>query len=94
VPDPPVTHGDRALTAQYEQLRGGVLAGQADGWRLGLGVLRGKGLAGWMRVASAAGPARARPGTATPPSTSRRPPAGALAGEVVAVLAQMALAHT
>jgi hypothetical protein len=94
VPDPPVTHGDRALAAQYEQLRGGVLAGQADGWRLGLGVLRGKGLAVWMRVACMAGPARARPGTATPPPPSRQPPAGALAGEVVAVLAQMALAHT
>ena len=79
------------LVEQYERLRGGVLAGQADGWRVGLGVLCGKGLAAWMHAVSAAVPAPTGPGTApTPPF----PPPGALTGEVVTVLAQMALAHT
>jgi hypothetical protein len=92
VPDQPADHADGTLAAQYEQLRGGVLAGQADGWRRGLAVLSGKGLAAWMRVASTAQPP-ARPIAATPPA-DRQPPSGPLAGEVIAVLAQMALAHT
>jgi hypothetical protein len=88
VPDQPIDRGGRALAEQYEQLRDGVLAGHADGWRRGLGVLSGKGVAAWMRVAGPAAPARL--GSA---ATPRQPPCGALAGEVVAVLAEMALAH-
>jgi hypothetical protein len=32
------------LAVSYEQLRGRVLAGQPDGWRLGHGLLVGKGM--------------------------------------------------
>jgi hypothetical protein len=83
------------LVEQYERLRCGVLAGRADGWRVGLGVLCGKGLAAWMHAVSAAAPAPTSPGTATAqePSPPTAPP-GSLTGEVVTVLAQMALAHT
>jgi hypothetical protein len=34
-----VVRGEAALTAQYEQLRQIALAGHAEGWRHGLGVL-------------------------------------------------------
>jgi hypothetical protein len=83
---------DEALTERYEQLRQTVQggSGHADGWRHGLGVLTGRGMAAWMRVS----PDRTAP--ATPPATdpSRTGPArDTLAGQVVAVLSQMALAH-
>jgi len=95
VPDTSRPRPDPALAGQlaeqYERLRGGVLAGQADGWRAGLGVLCGRGLTAWMHAVSAAAPAPTRPGTAPAPPS---PPPGALTGEVVTVLAQMALAHT
>ena len=76
--------GDACGDAQrYEQLRQRALGGEAAGWRLGLAVLEHRGVAAWMRAWR----------TTTPPAS---PPAerGAPAGgdEVVAVLAQMAVA--
>lgn len=74
----------------YERLRAAVLGGQPDGFRLGHGVLATRGLVAWMRTASSlAVPA---------PSASSHPPAGEVvslpgADQLVAVIAQMALAH-
>ena len=49
----------------YEQLRRRALRGDADGWRLGLGVLQQRGVAAWLRVRQA----RRRDG---PPAHARR----------------------
>jgi hypothetical protein len=94
VAEPVHRHRNRALAEQYEQLRRGVLGGHADGWRLGLGVMSGQGLAAWMRTAGAAGAPTAPPRTPTSTPAFRQPPPGSLTDQVVAVLAQMALAHT
>jgi NADPH-dependent curcumin reductase CurA len=75
-----------ALTERYEQLRKIVLDGHAEGWRHGLGVLTGRGVAAWMRVRTGHQPAAAGP---VPAAAAR----GAPTGQIVAVLAQMALAH-
>jgi hypothetical protein len=79
------------LTGQYEQLRQVALAGHAEGWRHGLGVLATRGMTGWMSACQ----------MVVPPPTSPAPPArdsvdalGSDAGELVAVMAAMALAHT
>ena len=91
----------------YEQLRERVLAGAPDGWRLGHGVLAGKGMVAWIGAwttfapAWAAGTSARDPSTApttTSPSTLGSHPSAALsslpyAGQLVAVLAQMALAR-
>lgn len=92
-----------ALLAGYEALRAAVLSGRPDGWRHGHGVLAREGMAGWMAAWAAAAPAA---GTTAPqlsdPSTPTSSKSDATttvlsslsnAGEVVAVLAQMALAH-
>ncbi len=54
----------------YEQLRARALGGDADGWRLGLGVLQQRGVAAWLRVRQATvadgRPAHARPGRRRP----------------------------
>jgi hypothetical protein len=97
-----------ALVAGYEQLRERVRSGRPDGWRLGHGVLAGRGMVAWITAWAAIAPAPA-PGTPAPdpssssatrtPSTSTSgPPTAALsslpgAGQIVAVLTQMALAH-
>lgn len=95
-----------ALVAGYEGLRAAVLAGRPEGWRLGHGLLADRGMAAWIAtcstlpLAQATGtpvPDVASAGAAPFPSTAR-PPARALsslpaAGAIVAVLAQMALAH-
>jgi hypothetical protein len=71
---------------RYERLRACVLSGGPDGQRLGRALLERRGLAAWAHAwhetapAPAAAPARAAPGTP------------AACGEVVAVLAAMALA--
>jgi hypothetical protein len=88
------------LVLAYEELREAVLDEQPLGWRLGHGVLAGRGVAAWMAArAAVAGPAVAT--SARPPSiplpTSIHQPSVALSlrptPEVIAVLAQMALAH-
>lgn len=55
-----------ALAAGYEQLRERVLSGRPDGWRLGHGVLTGRGMVSWIT---------AWPAIAAPPATPA-PPAG------------------
>jgi hypothetical protein len=98
--DTEVERDPSQLALAYEELREAVLAEQPGGWRLGHGVLTGRGVAAWM-AARAAG---ARPSVATsarpssiPLPTSIHQPSVALSlrptPEVVAVLAQMALAH-
>ena len=95
-----------ALRDGYEHLRERVLAGQPDGWRAGLGVLVSRGVVAWIAAWAALSPApQAGTPAPDPPSAPARPPsapapqpASALssppgAGQIVAVLAQMALAH-
>ena len=73
----------------YEQLRARALGGEADGWRLGLGVLQQRGVAAWLRRA---------PGDRARRSHRPRPPgrrsrlAGGVEAELVGLLASMALA--
>jgi hypothetical protein len=96
VADPPVTEpaaasGQPTLTGQYEQLRQVALAGHAEGWRHGLGVLATRGMTGWMNACQTVAP--------PPPAPAARPARGSVdalgpdAGELVAVMAAMALAH-
>jgi hypothetical protein len=73
---------DHRLVDRYEQLRRYALAGHADGHRLGLAVLVGRGVAAWMHAWDAL------PATSPPPPPP--PPAGA--DQLVGVLAAMALA--
>jgi hypothetical protein len=79
-----------ALEASYERLRGAVLGGAPDGYRLGHGVLATRGMVAWIAALSSLTPL---------PSASDR--GDAPTGEVVAlpnaqqlvgVLAQMTLA--
>ena len=72
----------------YERLRARALGGDADGWRLGLAVLQQRGVAAWLRVRQATVP------TVSPPTPSRAgsPSAGGVDGELVGLLASMALA--
>ena len=72
----------------YERLRARALGGDVDGWRLGLGVLQQRGVAAWLRVRQATVP------TVSPPTPSRAgsPIAGGVDGELVGLLASMALA--
>jgi hypothetical protein len=78
-----------ALRAGYERLREAVLSGRPDGWRLGHGVLATRGTVAWIAAVTdvvpaslpAAGASESRPAASLPG-----------AGEIVAVLAQMAFA--
>jgi hypothetical protein len=72
----------------YEQLRARALGGEADGWRLGLGVLQQRGVAAWLRVPQATVP------TVSPPTPARAslPVAGGVDADLVGLLASMALA--
>ena len=84
------TSGDGSdVVDGYERLRARALGGDADGWRLGLGVLQQRGVAAWLRVRQATVPdgltAHAHPGR-------RRPVAGGVDAELVGLLASMALA--
>ena len=71
---------DRDDVERYERLRCRALGGEAAGWQLGLALLQRRGVAAWTR--------------AWPTAPSARPalPAPAGAGEIVGVLADMALA--
>jgi hypothetical protein len=88
--------GADRLGERYEQLRRIALggSGQADGFLLGLAVLTSRGTAAWMRACGGTRPSPVAPPGATPavipaPRSSR----DAFTSEVVAVLAQMALAQ-
>ena len=83
------TSGNRSdVVDGYEQLRARALGGQADGWRLGLGVLQQRGMAAWLRLRQATVPA------VSPPTPARTAPpvAGGVEAELVGLLASMALA--
>ncbi|MHB1447272.1 MAG: hypothetical protein ACYCZV_16700 [Acidimicrobiales bacterium] len=73
---------DSGDVERYEALRRGVLEGRPDGWRLGLALLQRKGVASWMRM-----------GRSLPAQPVARPQAagGVVGGELVGVLANMAL---
>lgn len=88
-----VSPGDpAALRAGYEQLRERVLAGRPDGWLLGHAALARGGVAGWIAASAALAPGPPRsPGP--PALTADECPAELPAGEIVAVLCEMALAH-
>lgn len=93
------------LRAGYEALREAVVCGRPEGWRLGRSVLVSRGMASWMGTwpalvsAKVAGKAAPEPSDPSVPSVSSTPPFPTAlsslrnAGEVVAVIAQMALAH-
>lgn len=82
-----------ALRCGYERLREAVLSGRADGWRLGHGVLATRGTVAWIaaftEVAPAAQPGVGRSGSQPVALTAASLPG---AGEIVAVLSQMAFA--
>ena len=83
------TSGNRSdVVDGYEQLRARALGGQADGWRLGLGVLQQRGVAAWLRLRQATVP------TVSPPTPARTAPpvAGGVEAVLVGLLASMALA--
>ncbi|HXA12578.1 MAG TPA: hypothetical protein VNW93_10395, partial [Mycobacterium sp.] len=68
---------------RYEQLREQLLRGDPGGWQLGLGVLRNRGIAGWLRAWD----------DLPAPVPAARPPARPTPGgeQLVAALAAMAL---
>ena len=84
------TGGDNSdVVDGYERLRARALGGDADGWRLGLGVLQQRGVAAWLRVR------RAATATHPPPMPARSaPPIGGVDAELVGLLASMVLAVT
>ena len=86
ITDNPNSGGDGTVDG-YEQLRRRALCGDADGWRLGLGVLQHRGVAAWLGVRTATASARPTPTRAVPPATG-----GGVAAELVGLLASMALA--
>ena len=72
----------------YEQLRVRALGGQPDGWRLGLGVLQQRGVAAWLRLRQATVPTT----SPAPPAPAALPIGAGVDGELVGLLASMALA--
>jgi hypothetical protein len=82
------TSGDGSdVVDGYEQLRARALGGQADGWRLGLGVLQQRGVAAWLRLRQATVP------KISPPTPARTAPLAArgVEAELVGLLASIAL---
>ena len=85
-------HDVSALEAGYERLRAAVLGAAPDGFRLGHGVLATRGLVAWMHTAgSLAGAPPHASGSAHPSPGEVVSLPGA--DQLVAVIAQMALAH-
>jgi hypothetical protein len=86
----PAEPGDAAAgdVTRYEQLRQQVLAGEAGGWRLGLGVLQHRGVAAWL---AAWDRLPALPAPAAPLSAPPARPAPGSGEQLVAALAAMAL---
>ena len=72
----------------YERLRARALGGEADGWRLGLGVLQQRGVAAWLRVRQASVPDISPP----VPAPAASPLTDGVEAELVGLLASMALA--
>jgi len=83
-------------------MRDAVVSGRAEGWRHGYGVLASRGMVAWMGARASLAPLPAAGTPAAPgPSTPNPRPASTPsmlsclhnAGEIVSVVAQMALAH-
>lgn len=99
--DTNVERGPGEQVAAYEELREVVLAEQPGGWRLGHGVLANRGVAAWMATRATASVTLVSAAPARHPSIPlpliAYQPTVALSlqsvPEIVAVLAQMALAH-
>jgi hypothetical protein len=72
----------------YEQLRARALTGDTDGWWVGMGMLQQRGVAAWLRVRQATASTVARP----TPARAGPPTPGRVDGELVGLLASMALA--
>jgi hypothetical protein len=102
--DKPRPGGDAgALREAYERLREAVLSGGAGGWRLGHGVLSGRGMTAWISAVGELAPPANATTTAAADVASRFSSAGreapsaettvSLPGvdQVVAVLTQMVL---
>jgi len=96
------------ITEGYEQLRRRVLADGPDAWQHGRGLVAGRGVAAWLAAwaaldipaAGVGGAGRAAPLVSPAPqeggetsSTGCASLAAGTGGDLVAVLAQMALAH-
>jgi hypothetical protein len=75
---------DQADVERYEALRAEALAGE-PGWRHGLAVFQGRGMVAWLRAARNLPAMAARP-------LERTDTDDQLGGELVGVLASMALA--
>lgn len=71
---------------RYEQLRRRALGGEAEGWRLGLGVLCHRGVAAWLHAWHTTVP--------TPPFAPSADVDRVGSDELVGVLASMAFAAT
>jgi hypothetical protein len=82
------TGGGSEVVDGYEQLRARALAGQADGWRLGLAVLQQRGVAAWLRVRRAAVPKISPPA----PARATSPITAGVDAQLVGLLASMVLA--
>ena len=78
--DEPFDGGD---LERYEQLRAQALGGGPAGWRQGLALLQGRGMAAWMRAA------RSIPAVVAGPP--ERATVSEVDGDLVGVLAAMAL---
>jgi len=76
---------DRGDVDRYEALRAEALGGQPPGWRHGQALLQGRGMAAWLRAC------RNIPAAVSRPSDRPTPTAG-VDGDLVGVLAAMALA--
>jgi len=83
-------------------MRAAVVGDRAEGWRHGYGVLAGRGMLAWMGAWASLAPAPAAETPAAPGRSTPSPcPASTPfmlsclhnAGEIVSVVAQMALAH-
>lgn len=83
--EPDERHSGDGDVERYEALRAQALGGDAAGWRHGLALLEGRGMAAWLRTSRSIPAARSRP--AERPSAAER-----LGGDLVGVLASMALA--
>jgi hypothetical protein len=70
---------------RYERLRACALSGEPDGYRLGLALLERRGVVGWSRAWQSV------PASPPPVRAAMEPPTAAC-GELVGVLASMALA--
>jgi hypothetical protein len=85
VADPDERHDGDGDVERYELLRAQALGGDGAGWRHGLALLEGRGMAAWLRTSRSIPAGRSRP-AGRPSSTER------LGGDLVGVLASMALA--